>query len=77
METGHKSYALKELTSDGFGLLYAKRTQFQVAPGRGIEGLHTPEAGTQTSSADSGSGGPDWRGMERAGAETARRVSAR
>ncbi len=26
----HKSLAIMELTSDGFGLLYAKRTQFRV-----------------------------------------------
>src|SRR5271157_55539 len=30
MEAGHKSFALRELTSDRLGLLYAKRTQFRV-----------------------------------------------
>ncbi len=30
MDIGYKSFALKELTYDGFGLPYAKRTQFRV-----------------------------------------------
>jgi len=38
--------------------------------GRDIEGLAMPEAGTQTSSAHSGSGSPDRRGMGRANLET-------
>ena len=33
MEIGYKSYAIKELTSGGFGLPYAKRTQFRVVEG--------------------------------------------
>ena len=44
MEIGHKSLGLTELTLDGFGLLYAKRTQFRVALRRDIEGLAMPEA---------------------------------
>jgi len=35
-----------------------------------------PEAGTQTSLAPAGSGGPDWRGMGPADPETGRRVSS-
>jgi len=45
--------------------------------GRDIEGLAMPEAGTQTSSAHSGSGSPDRRGMGRADLETGERVSDR
>ncbi len=45
--------------------------------GRDIEGLALPKAGTQTSSAHSGSGRPDWRGMGRADLETRQRVSTR
>ena len=35
-----------------------------------------PEAGTQTSLAPAGSGGPDWRGMGPADPKTGRRVSS-
>jgi len=35
-----------------------------------------PEAGTQTSLAHAGSGGPDWRGMGPADPETGQRVSS-
>jgi hypothetical protein len=35
-----------------------------------------PEAGTQTSWAHAGSGGPDWRGMGPAGPETGQRESS-
>ncbi len=38
IEIGHKSLALRELTSDGFGLLYAKQTQFRVVEAATSEG---------------------------------------
>src|SRR5271157_503418 len=38
IEISHKSLALKELTSDRFGLIYAKRTQFRVAEAATLEG---------------------------------------
>src|SRR5271157_4718002 len=38
IEISHKSLALKELTSDGFGLLYAKQTQFRVVEAATLEG---------------------------------------
>jgi len=42
IEIRHKSLALKELTSDGFGLLYAKQTQFRVAEAATLEGCAKP-----------------------------------
>jgi len=50
IEISHKSLAPRELTSDRFGPLYAKRTQFRGAI-TGIEGMAMPETGTQRSSA--------------------------
>jgi len=38
MENSHKPLALRELTSDVFGLLYAKRTQFRVVEAATLEG---------------------------------------
>src|SRR5208337_3455816 len=38
MENSHKPLALRELTSNGFGLLYAKRTQFRVVEAATLEG---------------------------------------
>src|SRR5208337_1922942 len=38
IEISHKSLALRELTSDGFGLLYAKQTQFRVVEAATSEG---------------------------------------
>jgi hypothetical protein len=38
IEISHKSLALKELTSDGFWLLYAKQTQFRVVEAATLEG---------------------------------------
>ncbi len=38
IEISHKSLVLKELTSDGFGLLYAKQTQFRVVEAATLEG---------------------------------------
>jgi len=52
IEIGHKSTALKELTSDVFALTYAKQTQFRAVTGfwNGDWGFWIkPEAGTQTS----------------------------
>ena len=61
IEISHKSLALKELTSDGFGLLYAKGTQFRVVEAATLAGQAMPEAGTQSRSLAAGSSGPDWR----------------
>ncbi len=38
IKIGHKSIALKELTSDGFGPVYAKQTQFRVIEAASLEG---------------------------------------
>jgi len=38
IEISHKSLALKKLRSDGFGLLYAKRTQFRVVEAATMKG---------------------------------------
>jgi len=43
IEISHKSLALKELTSDGFGLLYAKQTQFRVVEAVTLEGWRCQE----------------------------------
>ena len=48
IEISHKSLVLKELTSNGFGPLYAKQTQFRVVEAATIGGLAMSEAGTQT-----------------------------
>src|SRR5208283_2288962 len=56
IEISRKSLALKELTSDVFGLLYAEQTQFPGRGGRDTGGLAMPEAGTWTGLAHAGSG---------------------
>src|SRR5271157_4893455 len=55
IEISRKSLALKELTSDIFGLLYAEQTQFPGRGGRDARELAMPEAGTQTGLAHAGS----------------------
>src|SRR5208337_439696 len=57
----HKSLALKELTSDGFGLLYAKRTQFRVVEAATLKGwrCRKPARSQAWPPLDRG---PDWRG---------------
>ncbi len=43
IKIGHKSLALKELTSDGFGPVYAKQTQFRVIEAATLEGWRCPK----------------------------------
>ncbi len=38
IENSHKPLSLKELTSDGFGILYAKQTQFRAVEAATLEG---------------------------------------
>ena len=43
IEISHKALSLKELTSDGFGILYAKQTQFRVVEAATLEGWRCRE----------------------------------
>src|SRR5208337_3890511 len=76
IKISHKSLALKELTSDRFGLLYAKRTQFRVVEAATLEDwrCRKPARRQAWPTLDRG---PDWRGMGSADAETGQRVSRR
>ena len=42
-------FCCQELMFDGFGILYAKQTQFRVSPGRDIEETVMPDAVTEAS----------------------------
>jgi hypothetical protein len=59
IEISHKPLALKELTSIHSGLLVQNEPNSGSLQDGRSEGYTTLEAGTQTSPADSGSGGPE------------------